>query len=96
MVDSASRAEISTPDPQPPSPVAIQPLTASCDDGARHAALFLDMLAAERGASKNTLDAYRRDLDDYLAYLTEAGTAPDKADAPPPCGASWRASRSGA
>jgi integrase/recombinase XerD len=47
--------------------------------GARHASLFLDMLAAERGASKNTLDAYRRDLDDYLAYLTEAGTAPDKA-----------------
>ena len=47
--------------------------------GARHANLFLDMLAAERGASKNTLDAYRRDLDDYLAYLTEAGTAPDKA-----------------
>ena len=28
--------------------------------GARHASLFLDMLAAERGASKNTLDAYRR------------------------------------
>ena len=49
--------------------------------GARHASLFLDMLAAERGASKNTLDAYRRDLDDYLAYLTEAGTAPDKAAA---------------
>ncbi|MCB5174395.1 site-specific tyrosine recombinase XerD [Microvirga lenta] len=47
--------------------------------GVRHANLFLDMLAAERGASKNTLDAYRRDLDDYLAYLTEAGTAPDSA-----------------
>ena len=31
--------------------------------------LFLAMLAAERGAAKNTLDAYRRDLDDYLAYL---------------------------
>jgi integrase/recombinase XerD len=47
--------------------------------GARHASLFLDMLAAERGASKNTLDAYRRDLDDYLAYLREAGSEPDKA-----------------
>ncbi|WP_114943354.1 site-specific tyrosine recombinase XerD [Microvirga calopogonii] len=47
--------------------------------GARHASLFLDMLAAERGASKNTLDAYRRDLDDYLAYLKEAGGQPDNA-----------------
>jgi integrase/recombinase XerD len=49
--------------------------------GARHASLFLDMLAAERGASKNTLDAYRRDLDDYLAYLKEAGGQPDSAGA---------------
>jgi len=47
--------------------------------GARHASLFLDMLAAERGASKNTLDAYRRDLDDYLDYLKEAGGQPDHA-----------------
>jgi integrase/recombinase XerD len=37
------------------------------------------MLAAERGASKNTLDAYRRDLDDYLAYLKETGGQPDNA-----------------
>jgi integrase/recombinase XerD len=29
--------------------------------------LFLDMLAAERGASVNTLDAYRRDLADFSA-----------------------------
>ena len=28
--------------------------------------LFLDMLAAERGAGDNTLDAYRRDLDGFL------------------------------
>jgi integrase/recombinase XerD len=49
--------------------------------GARHANLFLDMLAAERGASKNTLDAYRRDLEDYLAYLQEARSTPDKAEA---------------
>ena len=37
--------------------------------GHRTADLFLDMLAAERGASGNTLEAYRRDLDDYLAFL---------------------------
>jgi integrase/recombinase XerD len=36
--------------------------------------LFLDMLAAERGASKNTLDAYRRDLTDLAADLARAGS----------------------
>ncbi len=35
-------------------------------------AAYLDMLAAERGAAANTLQAYRRDLDDYLAYLKAA------------------------
>jgi integrase/recombinase XerD len=50
-------------------------------NGARLAGLFLDMLAAERGASANTLDAYRRDLEDYLAYLKQEGTGPDEASA---------------
>jgi integrase/recombinase XerD len=36
--------------------------------------LFLDMLAAERGASVNTLDAYRHDLTDFAADLAAAGT----------------------
>src|SRR5262245_53880223 len=35
--------------------------------------LFLDMLAAERGAALNTLAAYRRDLDDFAAFLAHAG-----------------------
>ena len=35
----------------------------------RLAALFLDMLAAERGAAANTLSAYGRDLEDYLGHL---------------------------
>jgi len=35
--------------------------------------LYLDMLAAERGASRNTLDAYRRDLTDFAADLASAG-----------------------
>jgi|OM-RGC.v1.005983969 integrase/recombinase XerD len=43
--------------------------------------LFLDMMAAERGASPNTLDAYRRDLVDVAARLSsrnlEAATTPD-------------------
>jgi integrase/recombinase XerD len=35
--------------------------------------LFLDMLAAERGAGKNTLDAYRNDLADLTTHLRTAG-----------------------
>jgi integrase/recombinase XerD len=35
--------------------------------------LFLDMQAAERGASKNTLAAYERDLADVSAHLGAAG-----------------------
>jgi integrase/recombinase XerD len=41
----------------------------------RFVALFLDMLAAERGAEKNTLAAYGRDLADFTAYLADAGRA---------------------
>jgi integrase/recombinase XerD len=36
-------------------------------------ALFLDMLAAERGAGANTLDAYSRDLADLSGYLADHG-----------------------
>jgi integrase/recombinase XerD len=36
-------------------------------------ALFLDMLAAERGAGRNTLDAYGRDLADLTDYLVKRG-----------------------
>jgi integrase/recombinase XerD len=36
-------------------------------------ALYLDMLAAERGAGKNTLAAYGRDLADFSAALSRAG-----------------------
>jgi integrase/recombinase XerD len=35
----------------------------------RMVALFLDMLAAERGAGKNTLGAYGRDLADFTGHL---------------------------
>jgi integrase/recombinase XerD len=40
---------------------------------AQLAALFLDMLAAEQGAGENTIAAYRRDLDDFSAFLTAKG-----------------------
>ncbi|MGA9084854.1 MAG: site-specific tyrosine recombinase XerD, partial [Pseudolabrys sp.] len=41
--------------------------------------LFLDMLAAERGAGENTLTAYRHDLDDLSAHLRAAGRTITKA-----------------
>ena len=42
---------------------------------------FLEMLAAERGAAINTRDAYRRDLEDYLAFLQKTGQSPRTATA---------------
>ena len=42
-------------------------------DGGRLIALFLDMLSAERGAAANTIEAYRRDLEDLAGHLTAKG-----------------------
>ena len=42
---------------------------ASASTDRRLVELFLDMLAAERGAAANTLAAYRRDLDDFAVHL---------------------------
>jgi integrase/recombinase XerD len=39
-------------------------------------ALFLDMQAVERGASANTLEAYRRDLEDFATFLAARGAGP--------------------
>lgn len=36
-------------------------------------ALFLDMLSAERGAAAHTIDAYTRDLAEFLAFLAAKG-----------------------
>ncbi|HEX6262393.1 MAG TPA: site-specific tyrosine recombinase XerD [Actinomycetota bacterium] len=40
-----------------------------------HIRRFLDHLAVERGLSSNTLEAYRRDLRRYLAFLGKRGVA---------------------
>ena len=42
---------------------------------------FLEMMAAERGASAHTLDAYRRDLVDFGAFVRLRGRERTNADA---------------
>jgi len=48
--------------------------TGTGEAGRRLTGLFLDMLAAERGAGNNTLEAYARDLDDLGDHLASART----------------------
>ncbi|MCX7381221.1 MAG: tyrosine recombinase [Alphaproteobacteria bacterium] len=47
----------------------------------RHAEAFLEMLAAERGAARNTLLAYEADLTDFAAFAKARGELPARADA---------------
>jgi integrase/recombinase XerD len=48
-------------------------MRASKTSDATLTSLFLDMLAAEQGAGDNTLDAYRRDLEDFSEFLASTG-----------------------
>ena len=45
----------------------------------RHVQSFLEMLAAERGAARNTLAAYRGDLDDFAVHARARGLGPAEA-----------------
>jgi integrase/recombinase XerD len=47
----------------------------------REVEAFLEMLEAERGASRNTLEAYGRDLDDLQGFLARRKQKPAAADA---------------
>jgi len=40
---------------------------------------FLDMLAAERGAARNTIDSYGRDLADFAGFCARRNQAPEEA-----------------
>ena len=44
----------------------------------RHLPLFLDYLSAEKGLAANTLEAYRRDLAGFGAFLAERSVDPGK------------------
>jgi integrase/recombinase XerD len=46
----------------------------------RHLEAFLEMMAAERGAARNTLAAYRADLEDLGAFLAARGDRVSAAD----------------
>lgn len=46
----------------------------------RHIEAFLEMLAAERGAARNTLAAYGADLSDFAGFVRARGAAPATAD----------------
>jgi integrase/recombinase XerD len=48
----------------------------------RHVEAFLEMLAAERGAARNTLLAYQADLDDFAGFAAARGASPAACDAP--------------
>ena len=47
---------------------------ASAQAQRRFGDLFLELIAAERGAAKNTIDAYSGDLEDYFDFLTRRKT----------------------
>jgi integrase/recombinase XerD len=53
--------------------------TASAPDS-KLSGLFLDMIAAEQGAGVNTLDAYRRDLEDFSEFAAGAKSSFAAAD----------------
>jgi integrase/recombinase XerD len=51
------------------------------DLSAAHVEAFLEMMSAERGAALNTLEAYRRDLDDAASVIRALGSTLDGANA---------------
>lgn len=56
------------------------------DENDAHVDAFLEMMAVERGAATNTINAYRRDLAEFTSFLsnrqrTLAATFPDDVDA---------------
>ena len=65
-------------DPVPTKGKAMARRPNASDDGLIE--LFLDMLAAERGAGENTLSAYRNDLTDLASHLRAAKSSVARAD----------------
>ena len=53
----------------------------NADGRDRHVEAFLEMLAAERGAARNTLLAYDRDLSDFATFAAGKGEGVARASA---------------
>ena len=56
--------------------------SASTDISHRLRDRFLEMMSAERGAAKNSIDAYRRDLEAWFVFLKARGVAATEAATP--------------
>jgi integrase/recombinase XerD len=54
--------------------------TARAGAGGRLIEQFLEMMSAERGASRNTIEAYQRDLEEYSTFLANRGVSAKQAD----------------
>src|SRR5258708_25113387 len=64
-----------------PMPASRNKEPASAASGSRRLEAFLEMLAAERGAARLTLAAYRNDLADLARFVASRGMALEDADA---------------
>jgi len=60
----------------------------------RHVESFLEMLGVERGAASNTIEAYRRDLEQFVGFLAQQGL--ELTDAEPPHISAWQTQASAA
>jgi integrase/recombinase XerD len=62
-------------------PFKYQPRAKSKPKPSRQVEIFLEMMAAERGAANNTIAAYRRDLDDFALFVQRRKRNIEAADA---------------
>ena len=80
MTASRSKAATDRREPPPGASTGLAAAAIRATTGRRIEA-FLEMLAAERGAARLTLSAYRADLEDLATFLATRGVLLERADA---------------